>query len=347
VEVVDAPSAYDALDRSAGAAGSYDRLAQFTGDARWTVRHVRAATSGRLCAAVPVFTQRGRTWADPMYDPGKWGLPGGLGDLGPGDAMLMGGCADLRSGLHVSAGAARSHLLRTVLCAAAGLAAAQDRALVLPYFYTDARDDLSAASDGLVVWATLAREAAFEDVLAADRDQRLGSRVRGVLRRDRRLIEAARLDGEVLPWSGAGPDVAELIAAHNARKGKPDHPEFVRMRHAQWAECPSVEVVVFAVRSASARGVLTALVWRNELELYEIGLTGDEGGDRLAVYVDLLFHRPVAFATRRGLRRIRAGLEAETPKGSRGAIFRDLHGGVLDRERTRTLAKRRGPGGSA
>jgi len=318
---------FDALDRTAGAAGSHGRLAQFAGDARWTVRHVRVGAPGRLDAAVPVFTPRGRRWADPLYDPAGWGL----GELRPDEALLVGGCADLRSGWHVTAGAHRA-----VLVEAARLAAGERRALVFPYFYAAARDALS--TDG-IVWAALAREAAFEDVLAADREQRLGARVRGVLRRDRRLIEAAGVRGTVRGWDGTG---AELIAAHNIRKGKPDHAEFVRMRHAQWARCPAVEVLVFECRAAGACGVLSALVWENELELYEIGLTGDDGPDRLAVYLDLMFHRPLGYARRRGLRRIRAGLAAETPKGSRGARFRELYGGVLDRERTAALAA--GPG---
>ncbi len=91
-----------------------------------------------------------------------------------------------------------------------------------------------------------------------------------MLRRDRELIERAATTASVAPWQDAAPETAELIAEHNLRLGQPDHPEFVRMRYAQWAEC--ARVLVFDARAGSHHGVLTALVWRDGLELHEIGL---------------------------------------------------------------------------
>jgi hypothetical protein len=109
------------------------------------------------------------------------------------------------------------------------------------------------------------------------------------------------------------------------------------MRHTEWSQCAGVELVVFAVSSPAASGFLTALAWKDELALYEIGLTGEDGRERLAAYLSLLFHQPHDFAASRGLRTIRAGLAAEVPKSSRGALFTELSGGVLNADEVRKL----------
>src|SRR5262249_34661327 len=117
-----------------------------------------------------------------------------------------------------------------------------------------------------------------------------------------------------------------------------DHPEFAAMRYQQWELCPSVRLVVFRAATSGVSGVLTALVWRNDLELYEIGLTGTEGPHRLAVYLSLMFHQPFAFARQEKLNNIRAGTASEVPKSSRGATLRNLYGGVLSAAATARLA---------
>jgi hypothetical protein len=142
----------------------------------------------------------------------------------------------------------------------------------------------------------------------------------------------------VRSWPEAEEEASKLIAEHNSRKGTPDHPEFVRFRYAEWQQCEGVELVVFAARAHAVSGVLTALVSKDELELCDIGLVGEEGPARLAAYLDLVFHHPVAFARSRGLPNIRVGFGAEVPKKSRGAVFEDLYGGVLDLDHTRKLA---------
>jgi hypothetical protein len=187
-------------------------------------------------------------------------------------------------------------------------------------------------------WTHLGNEAKFTDTHLPDRTDRLGSRVRGVLRRDQRNIARHGFRTGVKRWAESSDEMLDLIATHNMAKGQTDHPEFVRMRHDQWDRCDGVEVVMFTLASETIRGVLTALVWSGELELYEVGLSGEDGPERMAAYASLLFHQPLAFAAEHGLHSMRAGLAAETPKSSRGATLSELSGGVLLQNETRKQA---------
>jgi hypothetical protein len=330
---------FDALNGDAGAAGCYDRITERQQDSRWRTRYVRITGQGRLLAAIPVFASTVKTWRDPDYDPVSWQPASTPAErLTPDRALLVGGSADQRSSLHVAPGPQHPALAESALRLTAALAAAEGRGLVFPYFSEAARDTLTAASAGRIAWRVLAREAHFGNILDPRREDRLSSRVRGVLRHDRRLLAQADLTGQVTSWPDMAAEAADLIAAHNIRKGKPDHPEFVHMRYQQWEQCRSIRLVVFTAAASDVSGLLTALVWRDDLELYEIGLTGSEGPHRLAVYLSLLFHQPFAFARQEKLRNIRAGTAGEIPKSSRGATLRNLYGGVLDAAATARLA---------
>ena len=337
------PEQFDALDTTAGAAACYQRLRQRQADGRWSSHYLRATENGRLTAAIPVYAYRGKAWPSHYYDAATWQLPGGVrDDLVPGRCLLVGGCSDGRSSLHVRCGTGGRHPLhplRRLVAELASFAADRDRCLVFPYLYAGARAALTEATGDRIAWTLLRREAHLRGVADAGWERSLGSKVNGVLRRDRRLIAAACLDRSTHAWPEVEDQAAELVAAHNVRQGDPDHPEFVRLRYAEWQQCEGVELVVFRAAAGDVRGVLTALVWQDELELCEIGLTGGEGPRRLAAYLDLVFHRPLAFVRSRGLRAIRAGSAAEVPKRSRGAVFEDLYGCVLDLARTRELAR--------
>jgi len=291
---------------------------------------------GRFVVGVPIVNSRGRNWPDSRYHPDHWGMTSE--PLTAEQIMLVGGCADLRSNLQISDGERWRALPGEVVRHIARLAAAEGRCLVFPYVSGPAAKRLTDASGGLISWRPAAREAHFDDVLEPDHESKLGSRVRGVWRRDRKLLARTDLHTWVDDWPEAAAEASALIATHNSRKGQADHTEFVRMRHDQWDECEQVELIVFGAECTGVRGMMTAFIWRDELELYEIGLTGEEGPHRLAAYISLLFHQPLALARERGLGRIRAGIGAETPKSSRGAVFTDLHAGMLDVRRTRMLA---------
>ncbi|EDY56052.2 MULTISPECIES: hypothetical protein [Streptomyces] len=334
------PEQFDALDDSAGAAGCHHRLLQRESDLRWRMRYAVRREADRLLAAVPACTRLGTGWPDPAYDVRRWGLPAGLvpEDLTADRCLFVGGCTDLRSALHIGPTADGERVARSVLAGLARTAAETDQCLAFPYVYAPARRLIAQACRDRAGWAPLGREARFPDADAPDREERAVSRVRGVLRRDRRLIAAAGVRTTVSDWADVADDAADLIARHNSRKGSPDHPEFVALRHEQWALCEPVRVIALTASAGTARGVLTALVWRSELELYEIGLTGQESPDRIAVYLDLLFHQPLAYARDHRLTAIRAGLAAEVPKKSRGAVMHEVYGGVLSVSDTKRLA---------
>lgn len=336
----DIPAAdFDRLDRSAGAAGSYQRTRQRQADGRWRCRYLRATDDGRLTALIPLYTAAGDSWPDPAYDPGSWPLPAGAaGGCVASRCLLVGSYADLRTGLPVEAGRRGCRELRDLLEPIARLAAAEDRCLVFPYLFGDARHALDKASDGNIDWALLGREAQLRGISEPGWESRLPRPVRYNLRHDRSLIAAAGVRSSVHPWAEVEQQASEFIAKHNAGKGRFDHPEFVKLRNRQWDACPDVELLVFAAHSGPVSGFVTGLVWRDQLEIYEIGLRGEPGKQRLAGYLDLVFRQPLELARARGLTDIRLGPAAERIKAGRGAVFENLYGGVLHARDTELLA---------
>lgn len=333
---------FAALDNRAGAGACYQRLRQRQADMRWRVNYLRAVENGCLKAAIPVYACRAKAWPHPAYNAATWQLPGHVGDAtAPGQCLLVGGCSDARSSLHVEFANGEMYELRALMTEVARFAVRQNRCLVFPYLGITAMKALNEATDNEIVWRMLRAEAIMHDVSDPNWESRISSRVRGVLRRDRRLIATADLRTAIYPWSEIEDEAAILIADHNTRKGAGDHPEFARLRYGEWLECEGIELIVFRAAAAGVTGVLTALVWNDELELCEIGLTGCESPRRLAAYLALIFHMPFEFARSRCLRTVRAGFGAEMAKGSRGATFEELHGGVLDHARTRRLAGER------
>lgn len=331
---------FDALDDQAGAAGCYERISQREADGRWRASYVCWSDDGAVKAVVPLYSCRGKAWPDPAYDPSTWDLPSEIaGEFSDGRALLLEGCADRRSGLHVAEPYRSGDQVRGMLVAAARVAAGRGCGIAFPYMFPQAQRTLSEAAKDAITWSLLGREARLSGVSDPAWEERQNSRVRYVLRRDRRLMTQAGVTATALAWSAVQESACELIAAHNLRKGQRDHPEFVRMRHREWDECPGVELVAFTATAGRVAGVLTALVWTTELELYEIGLSGDEGAERLAAYLALLFHEPMKFARSRGLHNIRAGTAATIPKTARGATLRNLYGGVLGAADTKKAAE--------
>ncbi|OSP41560.1 hypothetical protein B7767_19765 [Streptomyces sp. 13-12-16] len=334
-------SQFDGLDDTAGAVGCYHRMMQREHDGRWRVQYARATDGTQLLAVLPTYTPLAGHWADRAYDPGNWPFPAGVADgTSPGSYVLVGGNADMRSATYVSRHLQDGPAFKRLLTAVARAAAAENRGLLFPYVHQKLRELLDHSSGGRITWAPLGQEAHFVDALATDSEEHYGARIRRVLRRDRNLMEQQQVTTAVHSWPEIAHTAAEVIAQHNTRKGIPDHSEFVRMRYAQWIDCPSVELVVFTARAGGVEGVATALKWRDQLDVYEIALTGEESPERLATYVSLLFHQPVRFGRAHGLRQLRGGLEATKAKGMRGAIFKQLHGGVLSASASRELANR-------
>lgn len=331
---------FDRLDRSAGAAGCHARTAQRQRDGRWRTGYVRCVDGTRLLAFVPFYAPRGATWPDPAYDPRTWGLPqDAVRRADAADCLLVGGHGDLRTGFPVAAQLRSPALLRPVLGALAGVAAAEGRGLALPYVYGWVRDAVTAVCGDAAVWTPLGQDARLPgDVTDPRWTDRLGRRARRNIRADRDLITASRVRVTAGRWNDVEDRAAALIAAHNQRKGRPDHAAFVKMRTRLWDRCPGVEVVAFTARFGAAEGYTTARVWADELDMVEIGLGGEPGPARLAAYLDLLVHTPLRYARDRGLRTIRLGAAARSTKEGRGAVFETQYGGFLDGPATARLA---------
>ncbi|MBR7834921.1 hypothetical protein KDL01_16730 [Actinospica durhamensis] len=324
--------AFDALGAQVVPATCHERLLRFEADRRWRAGYLSVtAEDGTLVAAVPFHHTTAPRWPDPAYDPRSWGFDA---SEVPGSYLFVGGVTDLRADLHVE-----DARIRETLRKLAQRAAGDGQALCLPYVGEGTHTQVSAALGDLVHWVALGEEADFSHHLGPEPEP-LGSRVRGVLNRDRRLIEKAQVETGISTWPAVASHAAEVIADHNDRKGKPDHPEFVELRYEEWCAFESVEVLVFTARAAGCAGYLTALRRRGGLDLHlqEIGLTGQEGPERIAVYVSLLYHQPMAFARDQGLRVLTAGIAARTPKASRGARFRPLYGGLMDAAAVRAFA---------
>jgi Peptidogalycan biosysnthesis/recognition len=331
---------FDSLDATAGAKSSYGRLRQKEEDGRWVTRYLSWQEDGLVKAVIPVYRSRMQSWPDAAYDPRTWNLPERIGgECSPAASLVVGGCADRRTGLHADGQARAPGQLRRLLAAVARLAADEGRCLVFPYMYTDARDALAAATEDRITWAKLDREAHLLGLSDPQWESTLPSKVRNALRRDRRKIADVPMTVEEASWDAVDPWAAELIALHNTRKGEQDRSEYASFRHFEWQRNPAVDLITFTALSDGLRGVQTALLWKSELEMYAIGLAGEESVERFAVYVNLLFHMPIQYARSRGIDHIRFGVKAETAKSTRGAVFEDLHGGVLGIDETNQLAR--------
>ncbi|WP_020122433.1 hypothetical protein [Streptomyces canus] len=341
---------FDALDRTAGFASSYTRLLQKEQDPRWISRYLWWAEDDRLRAAIPVYRSRMSSWPDPRYDPRSWGLPDGAGDdCTPRASLLVGGCGDRRTGLHVDVESRTPDTLRSLLVELARFAADEDRCLVFPYMHADARNALDAATDDRITWVELPREAHVFGLADPEWENRLPRRVRRTLRQDRRRIAATPVTdgvagGGALSWDEARPWAAELISRQHTAKGDPEPPEFVDFRYSDLQENPDVDVIVFTARSPTLRGVATAVVWADEMEVCEFGLSGENDEEHLAVYISVGFHQPFQYAQARGINHLRYGRTSEAPKAIRGAVFTENSNGVLGIDETKRLA-RRGPDG--
>ncbi|MFE7275924.1 hypothetical protein [Streptomyces sp. NPDC057623] len=330
---------FDALDTTAGAASSYSRLRQLEQDARWTGRYLGQFDGDEVRAAIPVYRYRMRSWPDPSYDPRSWGLPGGIADeCSPRASLMVGGCIDRRTGFHVDAETRTPGKLRKLLVEIARYAADEDMCLTFPYMYADAKSALAAATDDRVIWAELAREAHLLGLSDPGWESTLSSKTRYRLRQDQRRIAAVPMTVGEESWDEVDAWASGLIAEHNSGKGAHEHPEFVSFRYSGWQDNPDIGLMAFTARTADLRGVETILLWGNELEVYEIALTGEESDERFALYLNLLFHLPIQYARARGIDHIRLGSKTETPKALRGAVFENLYGGVLSRAETKRLA---------
>lgn len=302
-----------ALDETVGALGCHGRLVQTSDDPRWEPRYVVVRDGARLRAAVPIYLGGGEQWSDQIHSPAAWGHPE---PPVPEKSALIGGRLEIRGSMRC---ADAPEVLRAVSDAVADLAELRGRALFLGYL-DDRQQRLAEGLFGPVKWLADYEDFVYPEQVVHGNTDELPAKVRHNIRADERQMAQHRITVDVVPWRDHQGNAGELIAAHNNRMQTMDHPALARYRMDQWDECPEVSVHVLHARAGDGEeGVLTVLRYRDELEVYEIGLPEHGGPARRALYTCLIFHGPRQVARDHGLRRVRAGLTAGTPKRLRGA----------------------------
>jgi hypothetical protein len=143
--------------------------------------------------------------------------------------------------------------------------------------------------------------------------------VRHTITAGQRKIAQLGIEADVVPWSVYAGGGEKLIAEHNKRMGTPDHAALVGYRLDQWDECEEVSVHIAHAAMGDDEGVISLLAYRDELQLYEVGLPDGQGPSRRTLYASLIFDEPRRLARELGLSTIRAGLGADQAKKIRGA----------------------------
>ncbi|HEX6473257.1 MAG TPA: hypothetical protein VF069_29465 [Streptosporangiaceae bacterium] len=300
-----------ALDGTVGALGSRGRLVQHSQDPRWTPRYVVVRDGGRLRAALPIFLGNGTQWSDQIHNPEDWGYHQ---PLVPDKSALVGGRLEIRGSLRC---ADEPDVIAAVTDALSAIPELRGRELFFGYLPPDQRR-IAEAIFGPVTWLAEYDDFTYPEEVIRGSLMDLPQPVRYTIRHGERKAAELGIVAEVTPWRDYEGDACELIAAHNERKGQTDHPELVRYRMDRWDECDEVTVLVaHASRDGAAGGAVTLLLFRDEVEVYEVGLP--EQDDRHTFYIHLTFNEPRRIARDQGCAVVRAGLGAPQPKRIRGA----------------------------
>ncbi|HET7015534.1 MAG TPA: hypothetical protein VFI65_16570 [Streptosporangiaceae bacterium] len=326
------PSEFDRLDATCGPAGCHSRLLQLERDRRWSTEYLCAREGGTLLAAVPLYRLKKGAWPDPSYDPATWGLET---PPPPADATtVVGGRSGLLSTLHLASEIIGSR--RHVRLIEELLVREPRRSLLLPFLTESQLRPWKEVLGSRLAHEPLGSDARFDRPLAG---APLPRSVRKTLNADQRMAESLGIESAVSTWSEVRSFAAGLIAEGNRAHGLPDAEQLVDFRIRQWEACEGASVVVLTAKAHGEHGLTVGVIWRNWMDLQEMGLTGVPGDLRRSLYAQLLFHLPIRFARQLGgVRHIRAGLKAEQPKAIRGASFVPLNGGtfsVSERQQSR------------
>jgi hypothetical protein len=299
-----------ALDGTLGALGSRGRLVQHTGDPRWAARYVVARNGDRLVAAVPIFLGHGTQWSDQIHQPADWGYPGAPVQE---KSALVGGRLEIRGSLRC---VDDPDVLRAV--GDACRAELSGREVFFGYF--DQRQQrLAEAMFGPVEWLIQYEDFDYPPEVVQGALADLPRDVRQSIRAGERKIAQFGIEASVAPWPEYAGSGCALIAAQNKRKGMVDHAALVGYRLDRWDECDEVSVYVAHATMADDEGAVSLLVYRDEVEVYEVGLPEGDGPSRRTLYSCLTFDEPRRLAQELGLVKVRAGLGAAQPKKIRGA----------------------------
>jgi hypothetical protein len=299
-----------ALDSTLGALGSRGRLVQHTGDPRWEARYIVVRDDGTLVAAVPVFLGHGGQWSDHIHQPADWGYPGAPVQE---HSALVGGRLEIRGSL-------RCKDDPDVLRAAGDACRAQLSGREIFFGYFDERQQrLAEAMFGPVEWLAWYEDFDYPPEVVRGELADLPRGVRQSIRAGERKVAEFGIETAVVPWAEYDGSGCALIAAQNRRKGIADHAALVGYRLDQWSECDDVSVYFVHGTTGDEEGAVSLLVYRDEVEVYEVGLPDGNGPSRRTLYSCLTFDVPRRLARELGLTKVRAGLGAAQPKRIRGA----------------------------
>jgi len=317
------PSEFDRLDASCGPVGCHSRLMQLERDRRWSTEYLCAHEGSTLLAVVPLYRLKKGPWSDPSYDPATWGLDTHFPSA---DATtVVGGRSGLLSTLHIASEIVGSR--RHIRLIEELLVREPRRSLLLPFLTESQLRPWKEILGSRLKHEPLGADARFDHPLAGAPPPR---KVRKTLNADQRMAERYGIESAVTTWSEVRSFAARLIAKNNQAYGLPDAEQLVDHRIRQWEACEGVSVVVLTAKAYGEQGMTVGVIWRNWIDLQEMGLTGTPSDLRRTLYAQLLFHLPIRFARAHGgVRHIRAGLKAEQPKAIRGANFVPLTGGTF------------------
>lgn len=316
---------FDELDDDIGPVGSRARLLSLERDSRWEVCYHRFAQGADPVAVVPVYRRRTKKWLNPLYTPsfpGQHDSP-----IPPELCVVVGGVDGLLSSLHVRHDLRQPGIYRAIMSSLSTVYRERGMYLYFPHFRSTELDLISAAL-GAPLERRLTGADARLDRLFDDWGQSLRSKQRATLRRDAADSKRLGIETTVCSWADAADHAAVLIAGHHHAKGSPEHPALVDRRIRQWEQCSEFEVLVLKAHADDVQGVLVALIWRDWMDLLEIGLTHGHGEMRRCVYAQLAAHLPAAIGKARGLKKLRAGPESQAAKAARGAFFYNVESGL-------------------
>ncbi|MDT3400331.1 hypothetical protein RKE29_27600 [Streptomyces sp. B1866] len=316
---------FDELDKDLGPAGAWGRLLALEGDRRWRIEyHTFSSNTDRPLAVVPVYRRRVKKWPNSFYTPHLVDA-----DSVPttDECLLVGGRDGVSSSLHVRPDARSPEVYREILQAIWASYPEKYRYLYFPCFPQAQLDLVNAALPTKLLRAPIGQDARL-DRLFGDWEKSLLSKQRSTLRRD--VVDSQRLGVRtaVFSWSEARKQAAPLIVEHHRRKAMVDHPDFVDFRVRQWEAQPGVRILVYKAWSPSVTGFLVAAVWKEWMDLLEIGLSPGGADERRCVYAQLIAHLPASTAKAMNLTKVRAGLSAKQAKSARGAYFSEIESGL-------------------
>jgi hypothetical protein len=300
------------LDRNLGAAGCLGRLVQHSADPRWVPRYVIVRDGPLLLAMVPIFLGVGKQWSDQIHSPQRWGH---VEPALPANSALIGGRLEIRGSLCC---ADEPEVIRMVADGCASINELRGRDLFFGYL-DEHQQALAEAVFGPVKWLAEYEDFVYPDEVVQGPLASLPRNVRQTIRHSERQVAEHQISVQTSLWTEYHGNACDLIADHNIRKGVVDHPALVRYRMEQWNDCEEVTALVVHAVADGMDGAVTLLLYRDEMEVYEIGLPGQEDVRRRALYACLTFHEPRRVARSRALTKIRAGLGAARPKQLRGA----------------------------